>query len=800
MRNLPSVRCLPVLLWIAFAPLAAATTPADSLREALGRTGPGRERVGLLLALGDACVARPAERAADLDSALLLSRQAEALSRQLPYPRGQGLSYLVAARAWREKKDVPRGKHYTRQAIDWLTRHGTAHDQAEAYIEQAAYYVVSEAGINDAIRLNAKIVSLLRQSGDTRLLADELVHRGDLYQLQSNNAEALRLLRQALGLYQSIGHRELQLVYDRLGFVAAKMGDYDDAVGYGLLAVQTAEALGDSARLGDIYNHLGALYKELDQPAKALRYYQQSLGVARTQYHQYTIVLLANTIGDMVEVYTGAGRVFAGKGAADLHAAVAHLQRVIDGHPADMRDVDCQVAVGRCMVGYYGQLQRRYARAQPYCRQLEALLAADLGNDYKVFIHGFLIPYYLGSGRHREAKVLLARNEKICRETDNKKQLSLNHLWWFRLDSARGSYPAAIRHYQHYKALSDSLINEQTREKTSLLEVQFETREKEHKIVALRQESKLRDIALQRARTSRNYIIAGAVLLALLLGVLYNRYRLKRRSNQLLETKQQKLLAQHEELQAQQEVLQAQQGEISRKNAHLSELLDEKNSLLTGQARLLEEKERLLKEIHHRVKNNLQVVMSLLNSQAATLEDAAALSAIQESQHRVQAMALIHQKLYQSEGVARIPMAGYIEEVVAYLSDSYNLSQPIAFHLSVDDIELDVTQAVPLGLIINEAITNVFKYAFPGGRAGNVNLTLQRRAEAACELTIADDGVGLPASYDPSGSRSLGMTLLHGFSDQLGGELTITSPPGLRIGLVFDEEQLGTGQATAAYA
>jgi two-component sensor histidine kinase len=190
------------------------------------------------------------------------------------------------------------------------------------------------------------------------------------------------------------------------------------------------------------------------------------------------------------------------------------------------------------------------------------------------------------------------------------------------------------------------------------------------------------------------------------------------------------------------------------------------------------------------VKNNLQIVMSLLNSQADSLQDQAALLAIQESQHRVQAMALIHQKLYQAEGMARIHMPAYIEEVVAYLTDSYRLEQGVCFYAEADDIELDVTQAVPLGLIINEAITNALKYAFPGGRAGRVVVALQRLDGASFRLTVADDGVGLPEGYDPSQSRSLGMTLLHGFSAQLGGQLTIASPPGLTITLQFQEEQI----------
>jgi two-component sensor histidine kinase len=185
------------------------------------------------------------------------------------------------------------------------------------------------------------------------------------------------------------------------------------------------------------------------------------------------------------------------------------------------------------------------------------------------------------------------------------------------------------------------------------------------------------------------------------------------------------------------------------------------------------------------VKNNLQVIMSLLNSQANSLTDKVALSAIQESQHRVQAVALIHQKLYQNEGVSRIPMKEYIEEVVTYLEHFYDLPQPVHFQLAIDPIELDVTQAIPLGLIINEALTNALKYAFRDGRSGAICLSLRRLERRQLELAIQDDGVGLPADYNPSQSGSLGMTLMLGLSEQLGGALQVNSHPGLTITLTF---------------
>jgi two-component sensor histidine kinase len=325
--------------------------------------------------------------------------------------------------------------------------------------------------------------------------------------------------------------------------------------------------------------------------------------------------------------------------------------------------------------------------------------------------------------------------------------------------------------------LRDSLLTESKSQQIAQLQIRYETEKKDQELLfkekniqLLTEQGKLQAQKLQQARMIRDGTIAGALMLVLLLALSYNRYQIKQRSNRLLETKQ---------------------LEINQKNCSLERLLGEKEELL-------QEKEWMLKEIHHRVRNNLQIVISLLNSQAANLSDGAALSTIKESQHRVQAMALIHQKLYQSQGVARVEMASYINDLIGYLRDSYSLLRPVRFHLEVKTLELDVTLAVPLGLIINEAVTNALKYAFPGERAGTVTLRLQPEGPNY-ELTIADDGVGLPPGYDPARSRSLGTTLMHGLSEQLEGDLRITGPPGVVIRLVFRDEILGTTYSGTGY-
>ncbi len=775
-----------VLLGLAlFVPAARAqlvqVVPIDSLVRALQRTGPDTNRVNLLLELGRQYIFKKDELASDLDTALLLSRQAQALSDTLGYGRGLGLSFLTAAQAHHEKKAREPARQYALRAIDVLTRYGTPADQGDAYAQLATYYPISGDGLTEKNRLYEKIVGLYERANSPLKLADALRYRADLRQVQGQNVQSLADLRRALDLYQRAGYERLQQVYDLLGFVSTKIGDYEAGIRYGLKAMQTAEATKDTFLLGNMYSRLGIMYHELEQPEKSVMYFNKCLDITRRQYYQSTIILLANTLGYILENLDKLPPDQRPREAARVRESLAHLEEIIARRPAARTDLDCQLAAGRCFISYYSRLQPDYARAKGYCDKLETLLSTPLGQDYQIYIHSVLIPFYFQSRQFAKARVLLAQNEKLCQKALYAKELSINHLWWFRLDSALADYPAAIRHYQHFKTLSDSLINEKIKQKTSLLEVQYETQQKEHKILELRQESELRKSELRAAQTARNFTITGALMLGGLLALGYNRYRLKQRSNQLLQ-------AQHGELQAR-------QREIHLKNEHLSEVLTQKDTLLGEKDQLLTEKEWLLKDIHHRVKNNLQIIMSLLNSQAAYLADDAALSAIQESQHRVQAMALIHQKLYQSEQVARINMASYIDEVVTYLLDFYDRPRPIQFRLDVEPIELDVTVAVPLGLIINEAITNAFKYAFPDDRPGTVRLNLYRLTRTTYQLTIEDDGVGLPEGYNPARSRSLGMTLMHGFSDQLGGELTITSSRGLSISLVFEEEQL-----TNAYA
>jgi len=199
----------------------------------------------------------------------------------------------------------------------------------------------------------------------------------------------------------------------------------------------------------------------------------------------------------------------------------------------------------------------------------------------------------------------------------------------------------------------------------------------------------------------------------------------------------------------------------------------------------LDEKEWLLREIHHRVKNNLQIVMSLLNSQSTYIDNESALTAIHDSQHRVHAMSLIHQKLYGSENVSSIDMSVYIRELVTYLADSFSTGQRIRFEIKIESLEMDVSQAVPLGLILNEAITNSIKYAFPGERSGVISILLSTNTPGHCVLNISDNGIGMPSHFNTKKPGSLGMSLMQGLAEDLNGNFSIENSGGTTIIISF---------------
>lgn len=214
----------------------------------------------------------------------------------------------------------------------------------------------------------------------------------------------------------------------------------------------------------------------------------------------------------------------------------------------------------------------------------------------------------------------------------------------------------------------------------------------------------------------------------------------------------------------------------------------------------LREKEVLLKEVHHRVKNNLGIVSSLLQMQVRRTQDPEANTVLRDSQNRIASIALVHEKLYRSDDLANINFTQYIRDLIVYLFDSYNISSNrITLDVQVETVSLDAEIAIPCGLIINELVSNALKHAFPGDRKGKIQIRFSQvpvsREEShpyRLTLTVQDNGIGLPDNFDTKRTKTLGLSLVYGLSKQIGGTIEIhsNSLQGTEFNLTFIRNNL----------
>lgn len=202
----------------------------------------------------------------------------------------------------------------------------------------------------------------------------------------------------------------------------------------------------------------------------------------------------------------------------------------------------------------------------------------------------------------------------------------------------------------------------------------------------------------------------------------------------------------------------------------------------------LAEKELLLKEIHHRVKNNLMIISSLLSLQSRQAKDRETMDLFRESENRTRSMVLIHERLYRSEDLKNIDLAEYLGRLASEIFRSYSADSRIRLKLEIDELKVDVETAVPLGLIVNELLTNAVKHAFPDGE-GTVTVSLRKR-NGTVTLEVSDDGAGFPEDIDWESSPSLGLQLVRSLTEQIDGKVEMISDGGTTFRITFTEKGL----------
>ncbi|MEP6466211.1 MAG: sensor histidine kinase [Parafilimonas sp.] len=722
--------------------------PVNDISADLKKSSNNADKAKLLLELALAYVHKPGEEKSDLDSALLLIKQAENINIKILHDKIiEAKTYFVYSNAYREKGIDSVGHLNIDKSIAVYKTLVQPEYLGEAYLEQSNYYLNYGDSGQNASRENCydSAIAYFKKARLNKRQADVLKDLGDIKFNQANDTGAMRCLHEALNIYTSIGYKRLQGVYDLLGIVSSDKGDYLNGVKYGLLAVKAAEEDNDTTmQICTIYLRVGIAYSSWNDHYRAVEFLRKSMSIA-LKYKDIEAIksVMTSLCYELVYTHDWKNMLNVIQSAKKKFSKLNHLDSL-------------------CFNVCYGYA---YLTAQQYYKvqqQADILLRSNDTTklDFNLLpMYVFLVKYY--SATHQGALAVKYATKSFEFYKTVSSSIPYGYFLKAKADSVNGDYKSALDNYQNYRRINDSLLNETKSFQFAQLQVEYDTKQKEDSIKISQQNIQLlktkNEADKKRAQLVRNVIIAASLLAITLLII---GYQFKQRNNNKL---------------------QHQQNAINHQNEILQQTVLEKNNLL-------EEKEWLVKEIHHRVKNNLQIVISLLSTQSKYLDNEEAIAAISESRHRMQAMSLIHQRLYQSENATSVNMQAYITELTEYLKTSFNGGKEINFLIHVDAIQLDISQAIPIGLILNEVITNAIKYAFEGREAGDIQIRMLKNNEQNIMLEIKDNGIGLPADFDLKNSTSMGMRLVTGLSKQINGKLIFENKNGVCVLVEFIRE------------
>lgn len=750
-------------------------------------------QVKLLLELGKSMLRTAYLGTTDRDSAAVLFRAAQALSDTIGNWKLEEESQCLLGVVCLLNGDWDKGEAHFMRVISARQRAGDKAGELSAWLRMATAAFCNKCDEN--VSALKRALALARQINDRAIEAVVLLEMGYKYLNAGEKVEAEKAAMAALKIQEAIGYpaicrassdvamqsvyyapydyRYLSNAYYLLSDLGQNQGNLNQKLLYILKVISDVENSGMTEELDYTYFRLGNAYWELGRYDKSLEYHRQSAMVSQQKGKLIPVGLARRMTVALVEL----GR---------PGEALELLHDIIDKRLLCSVEDKMYIAQG---LGSCHNALKQYQAAEEYYLESVAFSKQSPLRFQFIACEG-IARFYIENSQYTKAEPYLSRLSNASRQQILPNALIDVHLMRFKMDSARGSYRDAIGHYQQYKALQDSMFNETKSRQIAQLSIQYETAKKEQDI-----KIKEGDIALLKEQNraqqnQRNAFIVGTGLLAAVLGLGFNRYRLKQRINR--------------QLRHQQQVLQMQEQQIRQKNEDLSDLVGEKDlllfqkdSLLGEKDQLITEKEWLLKEIHHRVKNNFHIVASLLEIQSSYLHNKEALSAIRESQHRIHSMSIIHQKLYQSDTLSTIQMSAYIYELVEYLRDSYAIKDNIRFSLDVQSIELDHASAITLGLMLNEIITNAIKYAFAETGHGAISIALKHISNSQILLSVQDNGPGLPGDFNNKIGASMGMELLQGLTDDIGGTLIIENNNGTLVKIIFTYKAIAASESPA---
>ena len=533
-------------------------------------------------------------------------------------------------------------------------------------------------------------------------------------------------LEQALALMQTDRFYHTLYVDRELCANLVGRGKYLEGLNYAEKALENMEWSRIRAVKGAFYYKLGATLEVLGKSDEALAWFRKALdsGTADSHPFWYKSLLFATTLLDN----TNRSR-----------ESIRLLDSVIRRFPPKTIWERLQILSTKGMS--YANIKEPTLADENFLALFDVAekepSADPLGEMERTYLE--IANFYIGQGELKKAR----RSYKlaIIHHQDYSTVNAVQYSMLYKIDSAEGKFRSAVHNYLSYERADDSGTKMDQRKKLDDITIQHLAEKKDEDIKLLTQEQATQKSELRQKTIRRNILVAGALML-LLIGVLVFRgIKLKQKTSRAAAMKNQEL------------------------------------------QRLIAEKEWLVKEVHHRVKNNLQTVICLLESQARQVEHNAS-QAIEITRDRIYAMSLIHQHAYQANDTELVDMSAHLAEFIRHQNAELEDRGAFGFQLDVQSIKLTIAQAIPLALIINEAVSNAIKHAYPVNLTGQITIELRASGDTVI-LRVTDEGVGIDQNLLDKPRSSSGLDLIRQFSDEIDGQLQILSEQGTSVVVAF---------------
>lgn len=378
----------------------------------------------------------------------------------------------------------------------------------------------------------------------------------------------------------------------------------------------------------------------------------------------------------------------------------------------------------------------------------EDILPKIENKNTPIYIQSYLMlgEAYLKTNKLKETKDIIEILEQICCFNEVKLKIQLLELQSSYYEK-KEDFKASLKYTSEIKHLKDSLLSVQNLNLLKSTELNYFIENKEKEVTAKNQ------IIEEKEKTNLIIIIIGLIALLTISFFAFQNNRRKRLEIEKMNTS------------------------ISKKNEEIKISLHEK--------------ELLLKEIHHRVKNNLQIISGILSLQNNSISDEKAKQILIDGQDRIQSIALLHKTMYQNENFNMVNFQNYCNELITYIKQAnVTINKNITIHQDIENVPFNIDTAIPLSLIINEIITNCYKHAFENKTEGSISISIKKQNDGCYKLIIEDNGNGLPENFNSfENSKSFGFDLIHGLCQQIDGELIITNNHGTKITMQFKEQK-----------